>query len=144
LRAGGTEVATYSPHWNPVLMDVPHATLDLSHTAVSGSDALDMAESLGDRLAHVHMADGIGLPYRDEHLVPGRGTQPCAALLKRLAAQHFRGQVVLEVNTRKAPTREARLAELAEALEFTRANLSTVEHAGAGGHGQERPGRPGT
>jgi sugar phosphate isomerase/epimerase len=135
LRAGGTEIATYSPHWNPVLLDVPHVTLDLSHTSVSGTDALEMAEALGERLAHVHMADGIGLPYRDEHLVPGRGTQPCAPLLKRLAVQDYHGLVVMEVNTRRSPTRDTRHAELAEALEFTRANLSTVEHAGAGGPG---------
>ena len=68
------------------LMDCPHVTLDLSHTAVSGSDALAMAEELGGRLAHVHMADGTGVTNRDEHLVPGRGTQPCAPLLEKLAA----------------------------------------------------------
>ena len=77
LRAGGAEVAPYAPDWNPVLMDFPHVTLDLSHTAVSGSDALAMADELGDRLVHVHMADGTGI-NRDEHLVPGRGAQPCA------------------------------------------------------------------
>jgi len=125
LRAGGAEVAPYSPHWNPVLMDFPHVTLDLSHTAVSGSDALAMAESLGDRLAHVHMADGTGLTYRDEHLVPGRGTQPCAPLLAKLTSGGYSGAIVLEVNTRRASTRDARLADLAEALDFTRTHLGT-------------------
>src|SRR6516162_5087333 len=48
LRARGAEVAPYAPDWNPVLMDFPHVTLDLSHTAVSGSDALAMAGDLGD------------------------------------------------------------------------------------------------
>src|SRR5262249_42649045 len=86
LRAGGAEVAAYAPTWNPVLMDTPHVTLDLSHTAASGSDALAMAGELGDRLAHVHMADGTGVTNRDEHLVPGRGAQPCASLLEKLAA----------------------------------------------------------
>src|SRR5216683_647944 len=47
LRARGAEVTTYAPHWNPVDLDTPHATLDLSHTAVSGSDALAMADDLG-------------------------------------------------------------------------------------------------
>ncbi len=101
LRAGGAEMAPYAPHWNPVQMDTPHVTLDLSHTAVSGSDAIAMAEELGGRLAHVHMADGSGLP-KDEHLVPGRGTQPCAPLLRKLAADGYSGTVVLEVNTRRA------------------------------------------
>jgi len=110
-------------------MDYPHVTLDLSHTAVSGSDALAMAGELGGRLAHVHMADGTGLAYRDEHLVPGRGTQPCAPLLRRLAAADYRGMVVLEVKTFRAPTQEARYADLAEALEFTRAQLAAPDGA---------------
>jgi sugar phosphate isomerase/epimerase len=132
LRARGAEVAPYAPHWNPVLMDFPHVTLDLSHTAVSGSDAFAMAESLAGRLAHVHMADGTGLAYRDEHLVPGRGTQPCAPLLRKLAADAYSGAVVLEVNTRRAATREARLADLAEALEFTRRHLAPAKASRAG------------
>ncbi|HEY1322166.1 MAG TPA: sugar phosphate isomerase/epimerase [Streptosporangiaceae bacterium] len=130
LRARGAEMAPYAPDWNPVVMDVPHVTLDLSHTAVSGSDAIEMAETLGSRLAHVHMADGTGLT-KDEHLIPGRGTQPCAPLLHLLAAGSYRGMVVLEVNTRRAVTREARLAELAEALEFTRRHLAPAGASGA-------------
>jgi sugar phosphate isomerase/epimerase len=125
LRAGGTEVAPYSPHWDPVGMDVPHVTLDLSHTAVSGSDALAMAADLGGRIAHVHMADGLGIANRDEHLVPGRGSQPCAEMLERLAATGYAGTVVLEVNTRRAPTREDRMADLAEALAFTRLHMAS-------------------
>jgi sugar phosphate isomerase/epimerase len=129
LRAGGTEVAPYAPHWNPLSMDARHVTLDLSHTAVSGSDAIAMAEELGGRLAHVHMADGTGLAL-DEHLVPGRGTQPCAPLLHKLAADSYSGTVVLEVNTRRAASREERLADLAEALAFTRQHLAPAQPAG--------------
>ena len=46
LRARGAEVAAYAPSWNPVELDCRHVTLDLSHTAVSGSDALAMAAEL--------------------------------------------------------------------------------------------------
>ena len=132
LRAGGAEVAAYAPNWNPVLMDVPHVTLDLSHTAASGSDALAMAEELGSRLTHVHMADGTGVTNRDEHLVPGRGAQPCAPLLEKLAADGYSGTVVLEVNTRRAISHEARLADLTESLEFTRKYLGRPAPAGDG------------
>jgi sugar phosphate isomerase/epimerase len=132
LRAGGAEVAAYAPSWNPVLMDAPHVTLDLSHTAASGSDALTMASDLGDRLVHVHMADGTGVTNRDEHLVPGRGAQPCARLLEGLAADGYPGTVVLEVNTRRAISREARVADLAEALEFTRRHLGKPAPVGDG------------
>jgi sugar phosphate isomerase/epimerase len=147
LRARGAEMAPYAPHWNPVLGDFPQVTLDLSHTAVSGSDAMAMAETLGDRLAHVHMADGTGLAYRDEHLVPGRGAQPCAKLLEKLSAEGYPGLVVLEVNTRRALTREARLADLAEALEFTRSHLAPARRrrggtAGTGATGSTPAGGP--
>jgi sugar phosphate isomerase/epimerase len=139
LRAGGAELAAYAPHWNPLLMDSPHVALDLSHTATSGSDAYAMTEELGGRLAHVHMADGSGLPNRDEHLVPGRGTQPCGPVLEKLSADGYTGIVVLEVNTRRAATREARLADLSEALDFTRRHLAA---APAGTPHSAQPGPP--
>jgi sugar phosphate isomerase/epimerase len=90
---------------------------------VSGSDAVDLAERLGDRLAHLHLADGTG-SNRDEHLVPGRGTQPCADVLERLARRGFEGAVVVEVSTRRAANRAEREADLAEALAFARLNLA--------------------
>ncbi|TAL23895.1 MAG: sugar phosphate isomerase/epimerase [Frankiales bacterium] len=123
LRARGREVTPYSPDWDPTTEDFPDFTLDLSHTSVSKSDALAMASTMGDRLSHVHIADGIGTA-RDEHLVPGRGTQPCAELLEGLAVQGFDGLVVVEVNTRRCENRAEREADLAEALAFTRLNLA--------------------
>ena len=123
LRARGRSVVPYAPDWSPVEAPYRHVTLDLSHTSVSRSDALAMAAALGDRLAHVHIADGVG-STRDEHLVPGRGNQPCAELLERLAAGSFTGTVVVEINTRRAETRADREADLAEALAFTRLNLA--------------------
>ena len=123
LRARGREVTPYAPDWDPTLEDFPDFTLDLSHTSVSQSDALEMAATMGDRLSHVHIADGTGTA-RDEHLVPGRGTQPCAELLEGLAGRGFDGLVVVEVNTRKADDRAEREADLAEALAFTRLNLA--------------------
>jgi len=130
LRARGTEVVPYAPHWNPVDQDYRHVTLDLSHTAKSGSDALEMAEKLGSRLAHVHMADGSSPTNRDEHLIPGRGNQPCAGLLERLATNGYQGVVVLEVSTRRALSREERRADLAEALAFTRLHMVAPVNVG--------------
>jgi len=129
LLRGETEVGAYAPHWNPVEMDVPHATLDVSHAAVSDSDVLAMAKQLGSRLSHVHLGDGTkpGLP--DEHLVPGRGTQPCAELLGWLASSGYDGTVVLEVSTHRAPTLGDRQADLAESLEFARRHLAGAEPA---------------
>ncbi len=124
-RARSREIKAYAPAWDPTDEDYAHLTLDLSHTAVSGTDARAMLANFGDRLAHLHLADGSGAA-RDEHLVPGRGSQPCAAVLETLAAQSFTGTVVLEVSTRKAVNRAEREADLAEALAFARLYLAAA------------------
>lgn len=117
------EVAAYAPDWDPTDEDFRHFTIDLSHTATSRTDAMALAAKMGRRLGHVHLADGSG-SIKDEHLIPGRGTQPCAHLLEELARRSFAGTVVLEVNTRRVTSRAEREADLAEALAFTRLHLA--------------------
>ncbi len=124
-KARNREVAAYLPHWDLLELDTPDVTLDLSHTAVSGTDAVAVLDAVGDRLAHVHLADGSG-SNKDEHLVPGRGTQPCVEVLEQLAHNGFGGTVVLEVNTRRALNRDEREADLAEGLAFARLNLAVA------------------
>jgi sugar phosphate isomerase/epimerase len=63
-------------------------------------------------------------------MVPGRGTQPCAELLERLAGRGFDGHVVIEVNTRRAMSAAEREADLAEALAFTRLHLAAAAQVG--------------
>jgi sugar phosphate isomerase/epimerase len=125
-RARGREIAAYLPDWNVANGDYRHTTLDLSHTSTSQVDALALADKLGDRLTHVHLADGSG-SARDEHLVPGRGSQPCAALLGKLVADDFCGTVAVEISTRRAPTPEVRELDLLEALSFARLHLSSAQ-----------------
>lgn len=120
-RTARREMLAYLPHWNPVEQPYASVTLDLSHTATSGSDALAMARGLGPRLAHVHLADGLG-SFKDEHLVPGRGAQPCADVLEHLADSGWSGDVVVEVSTRKVGP-EQRELDLVEALAFARLGL---------------------
>ncbi len=124
-RAARREMEVYVPGWDPSEHDYANTTIDLSHTSVARSDPVAMAERLGDRLRHIHLTDGTG-SAKDEHLVPGRGTQPVVELLERLAAQDFGGHVVLEINTRKAGNREARELDLMEALAFTRLNFAAA------------------
>lgn len=124
-RAAGREVAVYAPHWDPTDLNYAHNTLDLSHTAVSGTNALAMAEALGDRLTHLHMTDGTPSAM-DEHLIPGRGTQPCVEMLEWLARRGWTGTIILEVGTRRAKTAAEREADLAEALAFTRLHLAAA------------------
>lgn len=124
-RTPGRPLEAYAPDWDPVDQPYRHITWDLSHASVAGSDSLAMIEQLGERLAHVHLADGTG-SARDEHLVPGRGKQPCSAVLEQLARRGWPGSVVLEVSTRRARNMTEREADLAEALAFTRLNLAAA------------------
>ncbi len=124
LRVRGREVSTYQPTWDVAFDETFYRdyTLDLSHAAVSQSDTMAMLDEMGSAIRHLHVADGTGVA-RDEHLVPGRGTQPCAEVLEALAQRGFSGHVVVEVNTRRALDRAEREADLAEALAFCRLHL---------------------
>jgi len=124
-RASRREMQVYVPGWDPSEHSYSNATIDLSHSAVARQDPVAMARRLGDRLRHIHMTDGTG-SAKDEHLVPGRGTQPVVELLEHLAGVDFGGHVVLEINTRKAADREARELDLMEALAFTRFNFEAA------------------
>jgi sugar phosphate isomerase/epimerase len=115
----------YQPHWDPSREDYANTTIDLSHAATAHSDPLEMARRLGSRLRHVHMTDGSG-SAKDEHLVPGRGTQPCGEFLEQLADDGFEGHIVAEINTRKAGTREAREADLLATLAFSQLHFATT------------------
>lgn len=121
-RAGRSSLGAYSPDWDIRNQDYEYATVDLSHTAVSRTDPREMLADLGDRVSHIHLADGTD-SARDEHLVPGRGDQPVADVLHALADIGFDGTVIAEVSTRSAQNREERVADLRETLDFARSNL---------------------
>jgi sugar phosphate isomerase/epimerase len=121
-RVRGREVRGYLPHPQQSGLGYAHTTLDLSHTASSGIDALALMDDLGDSLRHVHLTDGSGAS-RDEHLVPGRGTQPCVEVLNRAGRMPGVRSVAVEVGTRFAKDRDQRLADLRESLAFARQHL---------------------
>jgi len=125
-RASKRELQAYVPGWNPVDQPYANVTIDLSHSSTSRTDPIQMVTELGPRLRHIHLADGSG-SAKDEHLVPGHGTQPCAQLLELLAGQGYAGSVVVEINTRKAQSRAARQADLAESLAFTRLHFAAAD-----------------
>lgn len=122
VRRFGGAVSAFHPSIDPTDVGYRNYTLDLSHTAAAGTDALAMAKRMGDALTHLHLADGTGIP-RDEHLVPGRGGQPCAEVCEWLAGRGTAAQVVVEINTRRARAQAERAKELAEALLFARLHL---------------------
>ncbi|TDC45346.1 sugar phosphate isomerase/epimerase [Actinomadura sp. KC345] len=113
-------VKGYLPDWNPVGpgwgSDGPRwATLDVSHAAAAELDSVELADAYGERLAHVHFSDSeMGT---DDHMVPGRGKQPCGELLRKLADDGYTGDICMEIKSAFV-TRTEREKRLAEALAF--------------------------
>ncbi len=118
----GPGISAFAPSYDPLDGNHAHYTLDLSHSATAGTDALEMARRMGDGLVHLHLCDGNGAST-DEHLVPGRGTQPTAEVCQMLAGGDFSGHVILEVTTSSARMATERDALLTESLQFARAHL---------------------
>lgn len=126
-RGRKREMQAYLPGWDPTEHDYDKVTLDLSHAAVARQDGLELVKTFGDRLAHLHLTDGTD-SMMDEHLVPGRGTQPCAEVLTALSRQQFGGDVVIEIGTRSARSAAERVADLAASLTFARTYLDPSHH----------------
>ena len=141
VRRGRVRVSSYTPGHDPTDPGAQHYTLDLSHTAIAGDDALAMLDRMGDRLSHLHLTDGTGSEH-DEHLVPGRGTQPCAEVLGRLRDRGFGGTVVVEISTRRSRSRHERLDALAESLLFARLHLDSSLPAPRTDRSVHQDGRP--
>ncbi len=118
----GPAISAFAPSFDPLDGNHAHYTLDLSHTSTAGTDAIDMARRMGAGLVHLHLCDGSGLPA-DEHLVPGRGSQPTAEVCQLLAGSGFAGHVVLEVSTSSARSVYEREVMLTESLQFARTNV---------------------
>ena len=124
---GGKSMKAYAPSPDPLDLDVDHMTLDFSHASLSGRDSLEMAMAMGDRLRHIHLCDGRKSFQEgnifDEHLAPGRGTQPVAETLQYLANSGWDGQIVAEVVTHKVRDTRKKMALLVETVAFAREHL---------------------
>ena len=127
-KVRGASVDAYAPGPDPTLMDCDATTLDFSHAALSGRDAMQMAIELGERLRHVHLCDGAGSMDEgkifDEHLLPGDGGQPVAGVLAMLANNNWHGSIVAEVNLHKTKGSAAKLPLLERTLEFARTHTT--------------------
>jgi sugar phosphate isomerase/epimerase len=122
--AGGLNLDAYAPAWNPAALDIPDLTLDFSHAAMQDVSALKLAKEWGERLTHIHLCDGTSpkdnFHLFDEHLLPGRGTQPVADTLEALGSSNYQGHIIAEVSTRSATTDRARVDMVAASLEYAR------------------------
>jgi sugar phosphate isomerase/epimerase len=113
----------YVPGWDPSEEPYAHTTIDLSHAAIAQSDPIELAIRMGSRLTHIHLTDGSG-SAKDEHLVPGRGAMRAADFLRHVADAGFGGDIVLEINTRRAVNETEREHDLRESLEFAREHFA--------------------
>ncbi len=121
-RARGREAKMYLPHWNPVPQPYQNVTWDFSHAAIANMDSHQALQDLGQRLRHVHLCDGLD-NGKDEHLVPGLGTQPVAQSLQFLRDSAWEGVVAVEVSTRKAKNAGQKEEWLGRTLAFAREHL---------------------
>ena len=124
----------------------PHATLDVSHAAVSGSDVLEMAEAARRRGSRTcTWATAPSRACRTSIWCPAAARSRAPSCCGWLRAAGYEGVVVLEVSTHRRQLRH-RLADLAESLDFAR---PTWRHPAAArrapargrGHGRSQPGR---
>ena len=130
-RVRGRESSAYTPSWD-VAADravTGDYTLDLSHTAVSQSDALAMLDG--------HERPDGSRPCRPTAPVWGGMSIWCPAAAASRAPRcwngsprrAFDGHVIVEINTRRALDRAEREADLAEALAFCRLHLVAPQSA---------------
>lgn len=129
-RVKGREIQAYSPTWEDITKRTPHLTLDFSHAALAGEESLKIATKHHNKIAHVHLCDGIGTSNPDdkdkvfdEHLLPGQGNQKVKETLQYLKSQKWDGHIVAEINTRKA-NKVQRLQLLKDTYKFAKDALS--------------------
>lgn len=122
-RAYGREAKMYLPHWNPLPEPYEHICWDFSHAAIARADSLAAVRELGPRLRHVHLTDGND-SGKDDHQIPGEGTQPVAESLRHLGRVGLAGTVCVEVGTRGVEYAGQREEKLAASLAFAREHLA--------------------
>ena len=142
-KVGTKNLKAYAPSPDPLDLDVDAMTLDFSHASLTGRDSLEYAMAMGDKLRHIHLCDGTKSVHdgnlKDQHLVPGHGTQPVAETLTWLAEKHWTGHVVAEIGLHHIRNMQTRLDLLVETAAFAKEYVGQ-EHAtreplevGAGG-----------
>jgi sugar phosphate isomerase/epimerase len=76
-----------------------HVVFDTSHFAVAGVDLFEAWDTLGDRVAHLHVSDNLG-GGKDSHAPIGSGILPLEAFLGHVGASGYRGMITLELDCR--------------------------------------------
>lgn len=127
----------YGPSWDETCETVEHLTFDFSHAALSGMEILSFFEQYHQKVRVIHLTDGTqrgaakGDAVKDEHLIPGEGSMPIREVYDILNRNNWEGDTVLEINTRKWKTFEAKLSPLRKSSAYFNqvANPSNINEA---------------
>ncbi len=145
-RVARRSLKAYAPSPDPTMLDVDAMTLDFSHASLTGRDSLELALAMGDKLRHIHLCDGSGSldegKVLDEHLVPGRGTEPVAEVLEYLARRGWDGEIAAEVAARKGRGEAGKRAALQSRPSSSRASISRSVRRSGPRMPQPRPRSP--
>jgi len=75
------------------LQRVPAVALDTTHLGTWNLDIVAASDTLGDRVAHVHLSDYDGT----QHRLPGEGRLPLGPFLQALSRRGFGGVITVEL-----------------------------------------------
>ena len=119
----GLGISAFAPSYDPLDGNHAHYTLDLSHTATAGTDALDMAQPDGRRGWCICTCATAPVRPPTSTWCPAAAPSRPPRCARCWPASDFAGHVVLEVTTSGARSEAEREALLAESLQFARTHL---------------------
>jgi sugar phosphate isomerase/epimerase len=118
VEALGRRVDPYRWNDDAAFAGFPVLTLDTSHAGAARQDLLELHDSMGGRVHHLHLSDSTAT-RGDEHLPPGTGVLPLTDLAGAMVARGFGGVVVIEVGFGRLPE-GSRTSAARDSLEYAR------------------------
>ena len=118
VEAMGRRVDPYRWNDDPGFAAFPALTLDTSHAGAARQDLLELHDSMGERVHHLHLSDST-TTRGDEHLPPGTGVLPLTELAGAMLARGFDGVVVIEVGFSRLPE-GSRTSAARDSLDYAR------------------------
>jgi sugar phosphate isomerase/epimerase len=114
----------YGPSWEETCETVDNLTFDFSHASLSGMNVMEFFKKYHSKVRIIHLTDGKvrtntqGDSIADEHLLPGQGDMPIREVYELLNEQNWKGETVLEINTRKQHGLEAKMPALQHSIDY--------------------------
>lgn len=122
--ARGHNREIYGPSWEETCDIAEYLTFDFSHAALSGMNVLEFFKNYHEKTRIIHLADGStrnqtkGDSIKDEHMLPGEGDMPIQEVYEFLNRNNWKGETVLELNTRKHRNLEGKMPMLQQSIDY--------------------------